>query len=83
MPFDVRDGLLGDAPDLTLLQQGESTALLGAERDPQPAALGDPLQELLEGRGHVLHFGDVGAEVVQGVPDLADDAAHVIAEVVE
>ena len=81
--LDVGDRLLGDAPQLPLLEDRQPAGLLGPQLAGQAAALLHPVEEGLERGGEALRLGDVGAQVVEGVADLADDAPDVGAEVVE
>ena len=82
--LDVGDRLLGDAPQLALLQDRQPAGLLGAH-----GSTSRPLRSRTRSRkassvvGEALRLGDVGAQVVEGVADLADDAADVGAQLVE
>ena len=49
----------------------------------QAAAILHPLEERFEGAGQALGLGDVGAQVVERVAHLADDAPDVVAQAVE
>ena len=84
MAFDVHEGLLGDAPQLPLLQEREADVLVGVDLDGEIAALGDPVGEAPRARRPAASLvGDVGPQVVEGVADLADHAPHVVAQLVE
>ena len=82
--LDVGDRLLGDAPHLPLLEDRESSRLLRCEGSTRRPLRSDTRSRNCSSvGGHVLHLGDVGAQVVERVADLADHAADVVAEVVE
>src|SRR3546814_10854932 len=83
MALDVGHRLLGDAPQLTLLEDRQAPGLLGPEPDLEPAALADPVEERLEGGGEALGVGHVCAQVVERVAHLPDHPAHIVAQVVE
>ena len=71
--LDVGERLLGDAPHLPFLQDRQP-AVRGRSRqlDRQPLRSRTRRDVGLEGGRHVLAVGDVGAQVVEGVADLAD-----------
>src|SRR3546814_2711868 len=78
MALDVGHRLLGDAPQLTLLEDRQAPGLLGPEPDLEPAALADPVEERLEGGGEALGVGHVCAQVVERVAHLPDHPAHIV-----
>ena len=83
MALHVGYCLLGDAPELPFHHEREPSGAAVTERDLKIGPLCDPLEELVEGLRHVVLVGDVGAEVVQGLPYLGDDGAHIGAQLLE
>jgi len=53
------------------------------EFDLEVAAFADAGRIGLERLGHVADVGDVGAQVVEGVPNLPDDPSYVAAQLIE
>ncbi len=79
MTLCVDHGLLGDAPQLPLLQLGHACGLVDAQDHPDAGATLHPSGELGEDVLHVALVGDVGAQVVQRVPHLPDHTPNVVA----
>src|SRR3546814_20845915 len=82
MALDVGHRLLGDAPQLALLEDRQAARLLGPEPDLEAAALTYPVEERLERGGEALGGGHVGAQVVERVANPPEHPAHVVAQVV-
>ncbi len=83
MALDVGDRLLSDPPELSLLHERQPTCLFGSQLDDQAAALPDPFEEGRQRAGEALGLADLGAQVVEGVPHLADHTPYVCAQAVE
>src|SRR3546814_10476016 len=82
MALDVGHRLLGDAPQLALLEDRQAARLLGPEPDLEAAALTYPVEERPERGGEALGVGLVGAQVVELVANLPCHPTPVVAPVV-